>query len=102
MNKKINYRIQALDKRYGSTKLLLLLHDFGDAIYTELSQRGMSDHTLEKCLESLEKWKLIERFKIPEEHHRKVFYRLTEEGKSIAECLFEIEKHLSDINIDNP
>lgn len=97
----VNYKIEKLEKRQGSLKLILILFDNGELYFNEIASKGMNDHTLEKSVKVLEKLKLIERFKNPETHHKRIYHRLTENGKLIGKCLKEIEENLHDINIDN-
>jgi len=92
-----NYRIQILEERYGSLVLILILHEFGELYYSEILEKGMIDHTLDKTITILEELKLIERFKKPDKHHKRIYQRLTEKGKKIGENLSEIEKILSDV-----
>ena len=97
MNKMANYEIEKLEKRLGSLKLILILNEFGELYFNEIAEEGMNDMTLDKAITELEILGIIERFKIPGKHHKRLYQRLTENGKKIAKNLSEIEKILSDV-----
>lgn len=101
MNKMAHYKIEKLEKRLGSFKLILILNEFGELYFNEIANEGMNDQTLDKTITELETLGLIERFKIPGKHHKRIYQRLTENGKKIAENLSEIEKILSDVKIND-
>lgn len=101
MNTMVDYKIEILEKRRGSLKLILILYDNGELFFNEIAGKGMNDHTLDKSIKVLEKLKLIERFKIPGKHHKRVYHRLTETGMLIGKCLKEIEENLPDIDIND-
>ena len=94
----VNYNIESLEERFGSFKILLLLQQKGDMFFNEFADIGsMNDHTINKTIMTLIDMKLIERYKNPDQFHRRIYHRLTEKGKEIAQAIDKIEKVLNDL-----
>lgn len=92
-----NYNIESLEERFGSFKMLLLLHRNGDMFFNEFATHDMNDHTIDKTIRILIDMQLIERYKNPKQYHRRIYHKLTEKGNEIAQAIDKIEKVLSDL-----
>ncbi|MBD3190140.1 MAG: hypothetical protein GF308_05835 [Candidatus Heimdallarchaeota archaeon] len=90
----VHLQLTTLEKQVGTITLLVLLQQFGDLYYTELSELGMNQQTIMRARKVLIDYGLLTTYDRKMGRTTRVYHSLTPKREKVARKLLEIEELL--------